>query len=228
MTAARRLVLYSDPECQNVELDRRMLALIASGRRERAAQGLGLPEGPPRIGYLPAASDPRRIWFERNRARYAELGAMLEPYFGLESDYAPQALPELLACDALHLSGGNTFHFLWCLRQRKLLPVLRDYTARGGVLVGVSAGAVLMGPSIDVAALCGDEPVPELHDTCGLGLVDFDFVPHFETSAGAAAMLNDHMARSGRSICACPDGAGLIVEGGAVSSIGAVAWIPAK
>jgi hypothetical protein len=41
------------------------------------------------------------------------------------------------------------------------------------VLIGVSAGAILMTPSVNSARLCGD---------AGLGLVDFHIWPHFDSA----------------------------------------------
>lgn len=109
----------------------------------------------------------------------------MEVYFELDVDFSKDTLPALLSCDAVHLSGGNTFYFLRWLRRRAMLPVLRDYVARGGVLIGVSAGAILMTPDVSTSALCGDTFVEEFSDPAALGLVDFQFLPHFEPSEAA-------------------------------------------
>jgi dipeptidase E len=102
----------------------------------------------------------------------------LSPYFELGDGYNPDELDTLLTCDAIHLSGGNTYYFLHWLRVRNLLIRLREYVARGGVLIGVSAGAILMTPNIGSASLCGDMPLEGMTDYAALGLVDFAFVPH--------------------------------------------------
>jgi dipeptidase E len=58
------------------------------------------------------------------------------------------------------------------------VDVLRQYVARGGVLIRVSAGAILMTPDIRTTLLCGDTLPAEEIEPRGLGLVDFAFVPH--------------------------------------------------
>ena len=123
----RKLVLYSDQIVGKTDaIDRRLLSLIG-----KAA---------PSIGYIPSSSDPERFFFNQIRTYYAALGASVKVYLELDAHFSEDALPALLGCDAIHLSGGNTFYFLHWLKRRAMLPVLRDYVARGGVLIGVSAG----------------------------------------------------------------------------------------
>ena len=204
----RKLVLYSDQEIpENAEVNERMMRLVGARR--------------PRLGYVPSASEPDRFSFERKRHYYAALGASLDVYFELDLAYAPDALPALLACDAIHLAGGNTFYFLHWLKQREMLSVLRDYVGRGGVLIGVSAGSIMMTPEISAAALCGDLRVPELADDLALGLVDFQILPHFRPEQCAQA-IPDHQATKDLALYACPDGAGIVLDGDAVEHFGAV------
>ncbi len=138
----RKLVLYSDQMSPETDaIDGRLLRLIG-----KAA---------PRVGYIPSSSDPERFFFDQIRTYYAALGASVDVYLELDVSFSQETLPALLACDAVHLSGGNTFYFLYWLKRRAMLPVLRDYVVGGGVLIGVSAGAILMTPDISTSALCG-------------------------------------------------------------------------
>lgn len=50
--------------------------------------------------------------------------------------------------------------------------------AQVGVIIGVSAGAIIMTPNISYSQLCGDENEIGLTDLKGLALVNFHFVPH--------------------------------------------------
>ncbi len=105
----RKLVLYSDqiiPE--TAAIDQRMLNLIGKTN--------------PTIGYIPSSSDPERLFFNQICAYYAALGASVEVYFELDAFFSEGALPALLSCDAIHLSGGNTFYFLHWLKQRAMPP----------------------------------------------------------------------------------------------------------
>lgn len=204
----RKLVLYSDQMIpETAAIDQRMLSLIGKDY--------------PTIGYMPSSSDPERFFFNQIWAYYAALGASVEIYLELDMSFSEETLPALLSCDAIHLSGGNTFYFLRGLKQRAMLPVLRDYVARGGVLIGVSAGAILMTPDISTSALCGDDLVEGSEDHSGLGLVDFHFLPHFEPGAGTAEVAA-HQSRFPATLYACPDGGGIVVEGANIELFGEV------
>lgn len=208
---SRKLVLYSDqitPE--TAAIDQRMLDLIGKTN--------------PTIGYIPSSSDPERFFFKQIHAYYAALSVSVDVYLELDAFFSEGTLPTLLRCDAIHLSGGNTFYFLYWLKQRAMLPVLRDYVARGGVLIGVSAGAILMTPDVSSSALCGDELVEELSDRSALGLVDFQFLPHFEPGEASTLEITAHQRQSPvpLSLYACPDGGGIVVDGDSVELFGAV------
>lgn len=131
------------------------------------------------MGYIPSSGDPERTYFQERQAYYARYDITMPIYFELDVIYQPDLLDRRFACDAIHLTGGNTYYSLHWLRKRKLIKRLREYVAWGGVLVGVSAGAILMTEDISTAALCGDEPIEEQNPS-GLELVDFAFVPHIE------------------------------------------------
>ena len=200
-----RLALYSDQEiAANAAMDERVLRLIAVRR--------------PRIGYVASAPDPSRSYFDHKRAYYHRLGAELTMYIDSESTDLEGDVQALCTCDAIHLSGGNTFTFLHWLRARGLLTPLHAYALAGrGVLIGASAGAILMTPNIQTAVLCGDVRPQDFTDDQGLGLVDFLFWPHYQRGAKVSIPLDQ-----ARLVYGCEDGAGVIVDGAAVELHGAV------
>lgn len=205
----KKLVLYSDQGFPDADsIDQRMLSLIGKAN--------------PTIGYIPSSSDPERFFFDQVHTHYAALGATVEVYFELDVHFSAEMLPTLLDCDAIHLSGGNTFYFLYWLKQRSMLSVLRDYVARGGVLIGVSAGAILMTPDVSSSALCGDEPIKELSDPSALGLVDFRFLPHFQPGEVSTNEIAAHQRRFLAPLYACPDGSGIVVDGTSIEFFGVV------
>ncbi|MDP6421408.1 MAG: Type 1 glutamine amidotransferase-like domain-containing protein [SAR202 cluster bacterium] len=208
VTMQQSLALYSDDEVRgSSSMDARVRELIG-------ARG-------PRMGYIASSPDPDRVYFERKRAHYGDLGIDLCVYFDSNAPNPRAALSSLTGCDAIHMTGGNTYTFLHWLRTRGALPVLRQYAREGGMLVGVSAGAILMTPSVSSAELCGDVPFPEPLDDTGMDLVGFQFWPHYvpgaERNSGAAALL-----KSAPLVYACPDGAGLIVQSGKIERFGDV------
>jgi dipeptidase E len=201
-----RLVLYSDFDHPgNLAIHERLLELIGKAR--------------PRVGYVSSSPDPERIYFDGTRAHYAELGASLACYTD-ELDDRADSFAALLDCDAIHLSGGNTFSFLAWLRRTGRLPALQTYARERGVLAGVSAGAILMTPDVRSAAWCGDANVPSVNDFRGLGLVPFSFLPH-AGSRGVSMPTAGDLALVPSPLYACPDGSGLVVEGDSIQICGA-------
>lgn len=132
----------------------------------------------PNVGYIASSPDPEREYFAQAQQIYQTLNAKMSVYLELEADFSPQALDALLACDVIHLSGGDTQRFLRAIKQRKLMTLLTTFVEDGGAIVAVSAGAMILTPSIASAALCGDEITDENSALSAMNLVNFQFVPH--------------------------------------------------
>ena len=203
-----RLALYSDQEIpENAQVDEQMLKLVGVAR--------------PRIGYVASQPDPSRFYYDRKRAYYKALGATLAPYVDANTSPEDPSVTELLNCDAIHLSGGNTFTFLAWLRQRGLSERLRNFALSGRVLIGVSAGAILLTPSVITAQLCGDELDSSLNDHCALRLAPFHFWPHYNPELGISPEISAVISRTS-PIYACPDGSGILITGNKMDFVGHV------
>jgi len=210
-----KLCLYSEQlSCDARRIDQLLLELIGKPRA--------------RIGFIPSAAAPGDAFYYSQREYYARLGAKLSPCVNLDQRFVPQRIDELLQCDAIHLSGGNTHHSLFWLRRRGLTALLLDYVERGGVLIGVSAGAIVMTPEIASCQLCGDERDIDLSDLCGLALTDFGFAPHFGRAFDLAALQTFSRDREPeRIVYGCPDGAGIVIDGDRVQLVGDVVAVKA-
>jgi dipeptidase E len=204
----RRLALYSDQISRRTGLvDERVRAWLPANAT---------------IAYLPSSPDPDRLWFRAREAHYGRYAYSLR-FFGLEHEFDPSASDALFACEAVHLAGGNTFRFLYWLRERGLIEPLRKYAAHGGVLIGVSAGAILMTRDIRTAFACGDALYPGVTDFEGLALVDFAVVPHYDEIV--AARLAESVGRFDGPIYGIPDGSAIVVDSDQVDLMGAVVRI---
>jgi cyanophycinase len=119
------------------EIDRDLLA--ATGRKR------------PRVAILPTASWPDgeatfAAWLAQGRAHFTALGAEVE---GVELRTRPDALDEACAqaigeADLVYLSGGKPDHLLEALEGTPAAAALRAVHLRGGVVVGCSAGAMVL------------------------------------------------------------------------------------
>jgi len=205
----RKLALYCDQVIpENYKLNQRLLTLFNTPR--------------PSIGYIHSASDPNGQYCQDRKTYYAALGVEVVISCELDYHYQPESFARMLQCDGIHLSGGNTFHFLYWLKQRGLLEDLRRFVARGGVLIGASAGAILMTPEISSSAFCEDVPLPgeELADLSALNLLDFAFFPHINVFPEHERQLLEYSRQHAFPIYGCADGDGIIVDNEHIEFIG--------
>jgi len=201
-----RLALYSDQIIPaNAAVDRRVLNLIGVRR--------------PRVGYVSSAPDPARSYFIAKLKYYEKLGVELSDYVDEDNAGEVARVAGLLSCDAIHLTGGNTYRFLRWLQATKLLAALREYALGRGVLIGNSAGSLLMARDISIARLSPDDAREAPPSLEALGLVDFQFWPHYEPGQERNAEAIEFLA-SAPYVLACPDGSGVIVHDEAIETVG--------
>ncbi|CAG7599376.1 IS1595 family transposase ISBci1 [Paenibacillus solanacearum] len=81
---------------------------------------------------------------------------------------------QLLECDVICISGGNPFHLLHHLRQSGADRIITEQSTQGVVLVGISAGTVVLGPDIRIV----DHFTPQMNQ---LGLTDFTALRLYDT-----------------------------------------------
>jgi dipeptidase E len=83
--------------------------------------------------------------------------------------------------DIINVGGGNTFFLLYWVRKCGLDKYLAELLDQGKIYMGISAGSMILGPSIEVS-YWGYEPdknVVKLKDLTGLNLVPFSISPHY-------------------------------------------------
>jgi dipeptidase E len=183
----------------------------------------------PVLGYISSISDPKRIYYQIQKSYYARFGINLAVYFELDVSFDTKKLTTLFACDAIHLSGGNTFYFLHYLRKRNMIEPLKEYVKKGGILIGVSAGAILMTRNVSSAILCGDTPIENDSNWDALGLVKFAFAPHFESIKDGIVTLQQYANKHKVKVYSCRDGDGIIIQGEQVKCFGNVVLVePSK
>ncbi len=83
--------------------------------------------------------------------------------------------------DVIYVCGGNTFSILEKLRETGLDKFIPEQVKNGSIYVGVSAGSILAGPSIETAGWGseGDENEVGLQDLTGFNLTNISIYPHF-------------------------------------------------
>jgi dipeptidase E len=212
-----KLVLYSGGQSRtNHRLHAEVVRLAHMRRRESASR---LDKEPLSLTYIPYTADGAAPFFDRAIRRYRAAG--IERFFTLEPDHraTPDELHTLHSSDVIYLAGGNTYTFLHLLRKSGLFKHVRQFAKAGGVLAGLSAGAILMTPSIGLAGVPSydaDENEMGLRGPKalqGLGLVDFEFSPHDSSDPRRQKQLQIYADRIERPVFSVGDGGGLVVEG---------------
>lgn len=207
MIIIKKLVLYSEQIIgQSEQVDQELKNILAKDN--------------PKIAYIPSQADLTRKYFTERVEYYKRIGINDFMYFDLEHEYDEAKLPELLSCDAIHLSGGNTFYFLNSLKKRNFINHLLKFVEDGGVLIGISAGSILMSETI-IAAAIGDDNFIGIKDLNSLGLVDFDFYPHWKNNYDYLEQIISYSIENPNRVCyVCKDSDGIIVNNNSIKFIG--------
>jgi dipeptidase E len=169
----------------------------------------------PVVTFIPSSSYLSEQEFKGFVKHYSKYKISRFIHFPVDIPFDRILLQEVLRSDAIHMAGGNTFYFLNSLRKAKLLPELRKFAEKGGLLTGLSAGAIMMTENIEMAAypeFDRDENSVGLKNLSSLGLVDFAFFPHFKNSARYDAAFKKYSKLKKKVIYACPDGSGIVVN----------------
>lgn len=208
------LILYSDQIVADCSaLDNRLVELLK--RRGAGRQ----------LAYIASGPEPDRSFFRNGQSYYGRYDFDLSLFFDLDEPHAEEEIATLFAYDAIHLSGGHTGDFLERLKRSGMLGPLRDWARSGGVLIGVSAGAILMAPTIATDALFIGRRPEDITDGDALNLVPFEFFPHLSDDATYLPALLRYSMHTARPIVACNDSDGIVVTDGRVECVGNPLWI---
>ncbi len=135
------------------------------------------------VCYIPSASAFRTSTGKRITTAYLErMGLIVRELDVVRADRATVD-HEISHADLIFIDGGNTFFLLQELRRSGADHAIKKAVRAGVPYVGVSAGAVIAGPTITPIGLMDDErKAGGLEDHRGLNLVDFMVVPHLSLS----------------------------------------------
>ncbi|MFA6535931.1 MAG: Type 1 glutamine amidotransferase-like domain-containing protein [Candidatus Paceibacterota bacterium] len=82
----------------------------------------------------------------------------------------------------IYVCGGNTFKLLKFAREANFKTSIENLLSRGGVYVGVSAGSIIVGPSIDITNEVEPEPNDiGLKDLAGFSITNLIILPHYSS-----------------------------------------------
>jgi len=207
-----RLVLYSGgtPK-ENRDLDRELLRLTKHKH--------------PSITFIPASSYNADIEFRDFVLHYRRFHVSKFLLLPVDRPLDRTMLELAFKSDIIHLGGGNTFYFLNALRKSGLLPRIQRFVMQGGVLAGESAGGIIITPSIYMAGhppFDADENYVHLKNLKSLGLVPFEFFPHYKKSLRYEKAFISYTRKHKRPLFACPDGSGILMDDNGLKMLGSI------
>lgn len=180
----------------------------------------GIPFSEMRVGYVTTASKGLDdiSYLERHQKMMRNMGIFFEQY-DIEGKNST-AMREFFADkNVVYITGGNTFYLLKAIRESGFDIVLRELIDRGVVYIGTSAGAYVMGPSIETATWKeSNRERFSVTDFTGLGYVPFMLFAHYTSDiaerTAEKARTASHPARI------LKDGQGILVEGNTAIFVG--------
>lgn len=178
----------------------------------------------PSVGLIEHTTDKENKYYKKNLEFYNKLGIYNILRFDLDEGYNSKLEGDLFKCDIIHLPGGNTYYFLHMLKKRNLIQKLKDYSSNGGIIVGVSAGALIVSSTIGSAQF-GDENEIGLTGLSALNLINFEIMPHWNIWGCYLPDLKEYSKRNNITIYTVEDGQGIVIEDDSIKFYGDVGII---
>lgn len=100
----------------------------------------------------------------------------------LEEFHEESAVNEIMGSDVVWFAGGMPGYLMYWIRRCHLDIKLKDILENGTVYVGSSAGSMVVGQSLDIAAWDFVDQERGAENITPVKIVDFDIFPHYDES----------------------------------------------
>lgn len=204
------MVLYSHGNKTNDEKTHYELVNLLGGNLES-------------IGYVPSTPESV-IFFESIKKHYTGLGFKTVKCLDIHNSFDNNVLSELLSCSAIHLSAGNPIYLSSRLKQLGLNSHLVKYCEEGGIIIGNSGGSMQVTRSVNLYKLFCDgleKVIKEYDDLLALGLVNFEFLPHYNLHKEEfIALVQQYTIWLDITVYGCADGGAIIIDNKKLKFIG--------
>lgn len=156
-----------------------------------------------------AADKEKNEYAIRAHSQISNMGFGKVEFFDLEKRFAR----EVLDYDFIYVNGGNTYVLLDWIRKSGFEEAIKDFLQVGGLYMGVSAGSLVAGISIDVLNYVGgDENTVGIDDFSGMGFIDRVIVPHYNDREEAVVV--KYEKETGAKAIRLADGMGVVGRAG--------------
>jgi dipeptidase E len=156
-------------------------------------------------------------WFFEERLALQALGIELLELDIL--DKSEDSVAKLMKdADAVCVTGGNTYYLLEHMQKCNFKTLITAYLESGGLYIGCSAGSVVMCPTIDFIGDMDDKNDANITEYTGLGLVQFNIMPHIDHPM-FSAKAKEMILKSSIPIIALKDSQAILVTDNCVEII---------
>lgn len=135
-----------------------------------------------KLAFIPTAANVEpgdKSWMIEDLNNYLKAGFIVD-IVDISAVTKAVWLPRLQEAEIMFLGGGNTFHLMHWVKQSGLQDELSSLLETR-IYAGISAGSCIAGPTIfnSVQNLFGEKYELEIKE--GLGLLDFQLIPHLNS-----------------------------------------------
>lgn len=162
----------------------KMLLLTSSGMsgtKEEILSVLPKPADKVRVAHIITASrvEEDASYVDKDRELMKESGFNVED-ITLEGKNRNQLMKILEVMDIIYVQGGNTFYLLKQMRRSGFDKIIRKLLKKGIVYIGVSAGSIVAGKTIETASWKTDKDKFGLISLKGLNLIKQNIFVHYK------------------------------------------------
>jgi len=162
----------------------KMLLLTSSGMvgtKEEILSVLPKPADKVRVAHIITASkvEPDTSYVDKDKELMKEAGFNVED-IDIEGKNKKQLMKILESVDIIYVQGGNAFYLLKQMRKSGFNKIIRRLLKRGIIYVGVSAGSVVAGKTIETANWRANSGKFGLINLKGLKLVKENIFVHYK------------------------------------------------
>ncbi|RGC54926.1 peptide chain release factor N(5)-glutamine methyltransferase [Agathobaculum butyriciproducens] len=164
-----------------------------------------IPTASLREGYTGYVGSARKL-FNKLGATVTEIDISTEAYLTIQSVFED--------ADVIYFTGGNSFFLMDQLRKTGTDELLKKELAKGKLMIGESAGAIICAPTIQYIEQMDEKPEDySQEDDAGLDLIDFYVLPHYLTAPFKKVTEKIMTEFSDLNLCPINNRQGIVIDG---------------
>lgn len=175
-----------------------------------------------RVAFIPTASlhEGYTGYVRSARKLFKKLGSQITELDISTATYS--TTKEVLEnSDIIYFTGGNSFFLIDQLRKTGTDKLLKQELAKGKLMIGESAGAIVCAPAITYIEQMDKKPKNySQEDDAGLNLIDFYVLPHYLTMPYRKASKKITADFSDLNLCPINNHQAIVVDGKDITIVG--------